>query len=171
MNYAELAGEYALYFQWLIDQVGGEEWWGDYGLALIRLFDKAYYFVNRVDSAAYENGRALRTEAIFDGIDPAVIPTDDTRVLEVLVSLAKDVDLHLMHNPAVGDRSPRWFEDMMNTLGFLDQSGEIDSEIDIFLAGKSQITKKRRTPAYSQSLWEQVNMFYLDQFDLETGEL
>lgn len=168
---SEMTGEYSLYFEWLIDQVGGEDWWGDYGLSLVKLFNKRYYFVNELDSAMYEKGKALRTDAIFGGITPIAIPSDETRILEVLVAIAKDVDLKLMYNPRVGDRSARWFEDLMNTLGFNDISGEIDAEIDRFLSGRTQISKKRRTSPFSRSLWEQVNMFYSDQFELETGEL
>ena len=156
------------YFHWLVDQVGGEDWWSDYYVSLYRLFDRKYYYVNPIDSSAYESGLGIRTEAIMDGVDILSIPNGEPSVLEVLIALCKKIDQSLMYNEDVGDRTPRWFDDIMTVLNFKKQDGNIDRQIDRFLEGKAQITKRMRFEPHEKTLWEQVNTFYVKQFDLES---
>ena len=168
MRHLELAGEYALYFKWLIDKVGGDEWWDDYMLSLSRLLERKYYYVNPIDEAVYDGGRNLRTEAIFDGVEVMAIPNGETTILEALVFLAEQIDIHLMYNEDAGKRTARWFDDIMTVLNFKKLDGAVDRQIDRFLDGKAQITKRIRYEPYERTLWEQVNQFYSKQFDLES---
>lgn len=156
------------YFHWLVDQVGGEDWWSDYYISLYRLFDRKYYYVNPIDSSAYESGLDIRAVAIMDGVDILSIPNGEPSVLEVLIALCKKVDQSLMYNDDVGDRTPRWFDDIMTVLNFKKPDGNIDRQIDRFLEGKAQITKRMRFEPHEKTLWEQVNTFYVKQFDLES---
>ena len=156
------------YFHWLVDRVGGEDWWSDYYVSLYRLFDRKYYYVNPIDSSAYESGLGIRTEAIMDGVDILSIPNGEPSVLEVLIALCKKIDQSLMYNEDVGDRTPRWFDDIMTVLNFKKPDGNIDRQIDRFLEGKAQITKRMRFEPHEKTLWEQVNTFYVKQFDLES---
>ena len=156
------------YFHWLVDQVGGEDWWSDYYVSLYRLFDRKYYYVNPIDSSAYESGLGIRTEAIMDGVGILSIPNGEPSVLEVLIALCKKIDQSLMYNEDVGDRTPRWFDDIMTVLNFKKPDGNIDRQIDRFLEGKAQITKRMRFEPHEKTLWEQVNTFYVKQFDLES---
>ena len=159
MRHAELAGEYALYFEWLIEKVGGEDWWGDYMFALSRMFERKYYYVNPIDEAVYDGGLNLRTEAIFDGVEVMSIPNSETTVLEALIFLADQIDTHLMYNEDTGSRIPRFFDDIMDALNFKKEDGAIDRQIDRFLDGKSQITKRVKYEPYAKTLWEQVNQY------------
>lgn len=168
MRHAELAGEYALYFEWLIEKVGGEDWWGDYMFALSRMFERKYYYVNPIDEAVYDGGRNLRTEAIFDGVEVMSIPNGETTVLEALIFLAEQIDTHLMYNEDTGSRIPRFFDDIMISLNFKKEDGMIDRQIDRFLDGKAQITKRVKFEPYEKTLWEQVNQYYSKQFEIES---
>lgn len=170
---SQIAGENAPYFEWLIDKVGGEFWWGDYIYALYRLFERKYYYVNEIDASVASYGKELRTEAIIDGVAPISVPADayEVSILEALVALAERVDLILMRSPSGLRRPERWFDDFMTVLGFKDETGNIDFQIDRFLNGTNQITRGRKSKPFSRTIWEQVNLFYLDQFDIETDDL
>ena len=170
MKDSMLAGENTPYFEWLIDRVGGAGWWEEYVYALIRLFERKYYFVNPLDKVMVTRGKALRTDAIIEGVEPISIPADAYEVscLEALIGLAENVDEILMRSLTGIRRPERWFNDFMTVLGFKEESGEIDIQIDQWLSGKNQITHGRKTKPYVRTIWEQVNMFYLDQFELET---
>ena len=161
-------GEYTPYFIWLIDRVGGEEWWGEYIQSLVRLFDRKYYYVNPIDSGSYESGIDIRTAAIFDNVDILSVPNGEPSILEVLVALSEKVDENLMYSELNGNRTARWFDDIMTTLNFKKHDGCIDRQIDRFLEGKAQICKRIRFMPHEKTLWEQVNLFYSKQFDLET---
>lgn len=164
-----LAGENALYFEWLIDKVGGEEWWEDYVYSLIRLFERKYYYVNEIDRSVAVNGKALRTEAIEDGVPPLAVPADayETSILEALVALSIKIDEILMRSMQGYKRPERWFNDIMNVLGFKREDGDIDIMIDRFLNGTNQIVRGRKFKPHQKTIWEQVNLFYMDQFNLE----
>lgn len=165
---SDYCDEYAPYFAWLIYQVGGPEWWDDYTLSLMRLFDRKYYYVNPIDSSAYESGIGIRTDAIFDNVDILSIPNGEPSVLEVLIALSMKIDKNIMYSELNGNRAARWFDDIMTALNFKKPDGNIDRQIDRFLEGKAQITKRLRFEPHEKTLWEQVNMFYSKQFDLES---
>lgn len=162
------AGEYTPYFAWLIDRVGGDDWWEEYIPSLVRLFSRKYYYVNPIDSGTYEGGIDIRTEAMVDGVDILSIPNGEPSILEVLVALCEKIDDSIMFSEDVGSRTPRWFDDIMTVLNFKKQDGNIDRQIDRFLEGKAQICKRMGFGAHEKTLWEQVNLFYSKQFDLET---
>lgn len=169
----QIAGDNAPYFEWLIDKVGGEFWWGDYILPLFRLFERKYYYVNEIDASVSSYGKSLRTDAIVDGVSPISVPADayEVSILEALVALAERVDTILMRSASGLRRPERWFDDFMTVLGFKDELGDIDIQIDKFLDGTNQIVRGKKFKPFSRTIWEQVNLFYLDQFDIETDEL
>lgn len=170
MRNSMLAGEYTLYFEWLINKVGGEDWWDEYTESLIRLFERSYYYENVIDSACAMRGKDLRTEAIIDGIPAIAIPNGEASVLEVLISLAIRVNDELLPSDDEEDRSAKYFDDILEVLGMKVSEDYIDNAIDRFLAGKSQITRRRKLRPFEATLWQQANMFFYDQFKIETDD-
>ena len=167
-----LVGDNVDYFEWLIDKVGGAGWWEPYTRALVRLFERKYHYVNPIDAYVASIGKDLRTEAIIEGVEIISIPSDafEVSVLEVLIALAEQIDSILLRSMSGVRRPERWFDDLMNVLNFKEEDGEIDIQIDRFLNGTNQITRGRRVKPFSRTIWEQVNLYYMDQFDLETDD-
>lgn len=162
-----MAGENALYFDWLMDQVGGDEWWEGYTETMLRLFRRCYYYENELDSATAQTAKDLRAEAIRDGIPTIAVLNGEASVLEVLISLAFRVDRYLLPDRNVS-LAPKYFNDIIEVLGMNVDSDYIDNAIDRFLSGKSQITRKRKLRPFEATLWQQVNMFFYDNFKLES---
>ena len=165
MNEALALGAYADYFNWLIDIVGGEEWWSEYGENLVRLFERSYYYENEIDGNLVSDVEELRIRAMGTR-PPMIVPSTEASVLEVLIVLADKIDFIL--TPSYEEsRVPKRFNDFMDCLGFKDDISTIDKQVDRFLDGKNQITRGRNTrpvPTY----WQQVNGFYLDEFNMES---
>lgn len=102
MKYRDLAGDYALYFDWLTDIVGGEEWWNGYEMNLIRLFERKYYWRLPLDGNMSQHVIDLRAKAIMIGkILPIYVPNGEPSVLEVLVDLSIKIAYDIMYD---GDR-------------------------------------------------------------------
>ena len=171
MKNSMLAGEHTLYFEWLINKVGGAEWWNDYTESLIRMFERSYYYENVIDSAAALRGKDLRTEAIIDGVPAIAVPNGEVTVLEVLISLAIRVNNELLPNEDGEDRSAKYFDDILEVLGMKVDVDYVDDAIDRFLSGKSQITRRRKLRPFEATLWQQTNMFFYDQFKIETDNV
>ncbi len=165
MRHDALAGDHADYFSWLMDQVGGDEWWSDMEPTFVRLLERKYYWTNEIDSGIQDKIENLRVEALYSGIRPSAIPIGEVSVLEVLVYLAKAIDTDIMYDPAIGTcvRTPEFFNDMVIRLGFNCDADFIDSAIDDFLSGDRKIS-------HGNTLWEQVNDLYSDQFMIESEE-
>lgn len=164
MRDALALGEYAGYFTWLVDIVGGDEWWEEYSANLVRLFERTFYYGNEIDGNLISFVENLRANAMLD--DPTmIVPSGDTRVLEVLIDLAIRSDQ--LFSTSWENRVPKRFDDFMEVLNFKTDIDYLDKQIDRFLDGKNQITRKRARKPYVQTLWSQVNEFYLDEFNVE----
>lgn len=158
-------GDYADYFNWLIDIVGGEDWWSEYGENLVRLFERSFYYENEIDGNLVYEVEKLRIRGLAVR-PPIFVPSTDASVLEVLIVLAEKIDFLLTRRDEES-RVPKRFNDFMENLGFKDDVDTIDRQVDRFLDGRNQITRGRNTrpvPTY----WQQVNGFYLDEFNMES---
>ena len=158
-------GDYANYFNWLIDRVGGDAWWSDYGDILVRLFERSFYYGNVIDGNLVSFVENLRANAMMDDFN-IIVPSGDARVLEVLIDLAIRIDI-LFTRSDEPSRAPKRFDDFMDVLNFKTDLDHLDNQIDRFLDGKNQITRHRAKKPYTQTLWSQVNEFYLDEFKME----
>lgn len=169
----EWAEEYALYFGWLLDLVGGEEWWGGKERQLSRLLHRKFYWNNEIDANMAAHALELRTAALEQTDIPAyMIPGGEASVLEVLVSLSYRIDNSIMFNPEYGSRATQFFSELISILGFdeLDVD-QIDSRIDDFLDGNVKIMDGEfGMDPNNPSLWEQVNAYYSPLFDLENDD-
>lgn len=170
MKYRDLAGDYALYFDWLTDIVGGEEWWDGYDMNLIRLFERKYYWRLPLDGNMSQHVIDLRAKAIMIGkILPIYVPNGEPSVLEVLVDLSIKIAYDIMYD---GDRDPveevpLYFRDLMTALNFDCEEQYIDQEIDRFLSGETKIADCGKEDA---TLWQQCSQFYIDRWRIENPE-
>lgn len=163
MRNSNLAGDYAPYYDWLMDLVGGEEWWGHCEEAMLRIFERKYYWTNPIDGNIQSHIENLRAEALSDML-AIYIPIGEPSVLEVLVYLAREIDSTVMADGewVRGERVPEFFETMVQKLGFDCSSDEIDHALDEFLSGERMLGP-------GKLLWNQAQMLFLKQFEVESG--
>lgn len=164
MLYSSLAGDYADYYDWLMDIVGGVDWWGDYEKTMVRVFDRKYYWTNAIDGNMVAHVENLRAQAMRERASPFQIPIGEPSVLEVLVYLSIEIDRLVMADgdSQNGERVPEFFETMAQKLGFDCSEAEIDHALDEFLSGE-------RTLGAGKYLWNQAQMLFLKQFEVESG--
>lgn len=168
------AGEYGIYFCWLIDQVGGEEWWGGLEANLARLLLRKFYFNNEVDEGVCKQSLELRTRCMrTTDIKPYLIPSDEPSVLEVLICVAERIQENLMYNPDYESRTTQFFAEIISVLGFDSVDNEqIDERIDMFLDGKVRLYDGEfGADPNNPTLWEQVNAYYKPLFELENNDI
>ena len=104
MRNSDLAGDYAPYYDWLMDLVGGEEWWGHCEEAMLRVFERKYYWTNPIDGNIQSHIENLRAEALSDML-AIYIPIGEPSVLEVLVYLAREDEIdHALDEFLSGER-------------------------------------------------------------------
>ena len=164
MFYSSLAGDYADYYDWLMELVGGVDWWGELENTMLRIFERKYYWTNPIDGNVKEHIEELRARAMRDRVDPLQIPIGEPSVLEVLVYLAIEIDRNVMADgdSETGERVPEFFEAMVQKLGFDCSVDEIDHALDEFLSGV-------RVLGPGNYLWNQAQMLFLKQFEVESG--
>lgn len=166
MKHKYLAGDYALYFDYLMNLVGGEEWWEGEEYRFVRLFERKYYWDNPIDGTLAMQVEELRANAMRYGkVLPIYIPNGEPSILEILVHFAIDVDLNLLYDPdAPGENVALYFKDLIEVLGFDCPVEDIDRAIDSFLSGETRISDKGDT------LWKQINAMYLNYFNIESED-
>lgn len=167
MKLAEMCGKYAEYFNYIMGLVGGGEWWDDLGLNMVRLFERKYYWVNRLDENMALKGAMLRDMFADRPELVDLVPDGEVSVLETLIALTLRVDGWMMSNPKYGSRAAFFFGEIVSALGFDVDISELDARIDLFLDGKLKLHEDAKS---SQTLWEQANVLFSEQFDLENEE-
>lgn len=167
MKKSDLAGDYAQYFDWLMNIVGGEEWWDGYDETFVRLFERKYYWRQELDSVHKMHVIDLRAKAITLGkILPIFVPNGEPSVLEVLVVLSIKIAFDIMYDPNRDpvEEVPLYFRDLVEALEFTCAPGYIDQEIDRFLSGERKIADCGDLDA---TLWQQCNQLYMTRWDIE----
>lgn len=129
------------YFDWMYNLVNGKP---HFQLLLHRLNDTPFTYIIPMDGNRAEDGVELRYRFGYEvGYDDRIIASylddRDCSVLEMMVALALRCEEHIMDDPDFGDRTGRWFWDMINSLGLSNMTDSrfniyyVDEVINIFL--------------------------------------
>jgi hypothetical protein len=178
------------YFRWLIELIGDSYICGNYQKLLWKMHCREYVWELNLDENRASDGIYLRN--IFansmgintgDYIKLQGFGCDISRpcsVLEMMIALARKAEDDLMHDPDFGDRSGKWFWQMMENLG-LDiyddynfNEFEVDRIIDIFLHhtyanggnGNAFPIRKKSRDLRNTDLWWQMNAYMEEQYGL-----
>lgn len=112
------------YFKWMYRLVCDPKYIGrlTYYKLLGIIFQTEFYYLIDMDSNRYEDGIQLRYRfgrdndipdpVIADGLD-----TEPCSVLEMMVALALRIEESYMTDESYGDRTAKWFWEMINNLG------------------------------------------------------
>lgn len=110
------------YFEWIYQLVCKDTKGLSYRKLLCKLYDTPFNYTIAMDGNRAEDGVDLRyrfgyecgfaNSAVADYLD-----NKDCSVLEMMVALAIRCEEHIMDNPDIGDRTGKWFLDMIVNLG------------------------------------------------------
>ena len=119
------------YFDWMYNLIDGKP---HYQALLHYLNDISFTYTIPMDGNRAEDGVELRYTFGSDvGYDDHVIAlyldNRDCSILEMMAALAFRCEEHIMDDPDLGDRTGRWFWDMIESLGL---SGMTDSQFNIY---------------------------------------
>ena len=140
----EMAEEY---YSYLLNTINADEYGKDYKTVLRMLFETEFYWTVDNDENRASDGLDLRDEFAYERqIDydfwVGYLP-EACSMLEMMVALAKRMEIEIMHDPDLGDRTPLWFWTMFNNLGL---ENETDLAFcDTFLSHCDTFRKKTVT--------------------------
>lgn len=129
------------YFDWMCQQVDGK----NYDRKLLKHLNEVdFTYTIPMDGNRAEDGIELRYRFGREcGYTDVLIATylDDRpcTILEMMVALAIRCEEHIMDDPEQGNQTPRWFWEMINSLGMTHMVGAnynkryVDACIDTFL--------------------------------------
>lgn len=128
------------YFDWLCGIIFDPR----YGKLLAYLHSVDFTYIIPMDGNRAEDGIEMRYRFAYDqGYDYRMIASyiDDRpcSVLEMLIALAVRCEEHITYDPDEGDRTGKWFWDMIESLGLLPMTdrrfdqGQIDYILNRFL--------------------------------------
>lgn len=169
------------YFEWMYQLVCKDAKGLSYRKLLCKLFDTPFNYTIAMDGNRAEDGVDLRYRFGYEcGFDNSAVASclddKDCSVLEMMVALAIRCEEHIMDNPDIGDRTGKWFLDMIVNLGlekmtddhfdkryverildrFLNREYERNGNGGLFTVHHSRIDMR------SAEIWYQA-MWYLDE--------
>lgn len=169
------------YFEWIYQLVCKDAKGLSYRKLLCKLYDTPFNYTIAMDGNRAEDGADLRYRFGYEqGIDSAVIADclddRDCSVLEMMVALAIRCEEHIMDNPDIGDRTGKWFLDMIVNLGLDKMTDEhfnkhyVEQTLDRFLNreykrngnGGLFTVHYNQIDMRSVEIWYQA-MWYLDE--------
>lgn len=132
-------------------QAGAPVYVGQYIKLLKYLHDVEFAYIIPMDGNRYEDGIGIRyrfgyEKHIPDSIITSEIDTRKCSIFEMMCALALRCEEQIMSDPDVGDRTGKWFWDMIESLGLLDMTDDKFSEyrvkevVDIFIRRKYSST-------------------------------
>jgi hypothetical protein len=135
------------YFEWMYQMVFPDQNDISYRRLCSYLNNITFYPILAMDENRVQDGEDLRYRFCYqvDSIDPECCTMLDYRpcsVLEMMVALALRIEESIMADPAIGDRRPKWFFEMLVSLGIDDMDDEhfdrqaVTAAVRIFLERK-----------------------------------
>ena len=169
------------YFEWMYHLVCKDVNSLSYRKLLCQLYDTPFEPRIAMDENREEDGVELRYRFGYEhGLDGATIAgcldNRDCSVLEMMVALSIRCEEHIMNDPDIGDRTGKWFLDMITNLGldemtderydkqyvgkvlgrFMDRAYERNGEGGLFTVHHNRIDMR------SVEIWYQA-MWYFDE--------
>ena len=169
------------YFEWMYHLVCKDVNSLSYRKLLCQLYDTPFEPRIAMDENRAEDGVELRYRFGYEhGLDGATIAgcldNSDCSVLEMMVALSIRCEEHIMNDPDIGDRTGKWFLDMITNLGldemtderydkqyvgkvlgrFMDRAYERNGEGGLFTVHHNRIDMR------SVEIWYQA-MWYFDE--------
>ncbi len=169
------------YFEWMYHLVCKDVNSLSYRKLLCQLYDTPFEPRIAMDENRAEDGVELRYRFGYEhGLDGATIAgcldNRDCSVLEMMVALSIRCEEHIMNDPDIGDRTGKWFLDMITNLGldemtderydkqyvgkvlgrFMDRAYERNGEGGLFTVHHNRIDMR------SVEIWYQA-MWYFDE--------
>ncbi len=173
------------YFEYLIGLIEGPDRLADnYYELLENLFLEEFWWVILRDENRAKDGLGLRSDFCrYEGWDsPDIYGHLDGRcsILEMMIALAKRCDSDLMYDFDEGDRTYKWFWEMIDSLGLGDMvDGSFDYDkfiriIDIFLNrtygtdgnGGLFYVKNCQKDLTKMEIWDQLNCYVIAELGL-----
>lgn len=107
------------YFEWLYSTVCSDD---SYRKLCAFLFDQEFIYIMPYDDNRYEDGVDIRYHFGYDNNIPnsvIAIELDDRpcSIFEMMVALAVRIETDIMSEEAFGNRTSKWFMDMLRSLG------------------------------------------------------
>lgn len=174
----ELTNEY---FDWMYHLVCKDEKDVSYRKLFCRLYETPFYYLIAMDSNRAEDGVDLRyrfgyENDVEDSAVASCLDDKDCSVLEMMVALAIRMEEHIMDNPDIGNRTGKWFLNMIENLGLSKMTDEhfskryVTQTLNRFLnreyerngEGGLFTVRHDRVDMRSVEIWYQA-MWYLDE--------
>lgn len=166
------------YFAWMCDTVRDPNLRRSYKKLLKCLYYYPFEYRDPMDSNREVDGFDLRYRFARENGYPdwevaAYLDKGPCMILEMMVALAIRVEEHIMEDPDLGDRTYRWFWEMVDSLGLMDMTDEnfdedyVEEVIDRFSAkrykrnGKGGLFTVRHTnrDMRQYDIWYQMCMY------------
>lgn len=169
------------YFDWMYQLVCKDTKGVSYRKLLCQLYDITFDYTIAMDGNRAEDGIDLRYRFGYEhNIEGSAIASHldnkDCSILEMMVALAIRLEEHIMDNPDIGDRTCKWFLNMIANLGLDKMTDEyydrhhVTQIINRFLNRKYKrngegglfTVHHNRIDMRSVEIWYQA-MWYLDE--------
>lgn len=112
------------YFDWICQLVCNQQYTGDltYTKLLTELYNTDFQYTIPMDENRAEEGVDLRYRFGYETkcdeqVIAAYIGIRPCSVLEMMAALALYCEEHIMVDPSIGNRTPKWFWEMIRSLG------------------------------------------------------
>lgn len=123
------------YTEWLLDKINDkDDIVSNYTFLLSSLNDIPFTYILDMDENRESDGSDLRYRFIYENEDTirkrdAKAMADDLgsstcSMLEMMIALSIRCEENIMYDPNIGSQIPRWFWDMISSLGLIDMTDE-----------------------------------------------
>lgn len=163
------------YFKWLLKLVDADE---NYSMLWTKLMRTDYIWIIERDGNRAKSGSDLRyifaVEEGYNDEEQALIKeylVGPCSVLELIVSLARTIEMDIMGDAEYEDRTKVWFHDMIDNLGLTEYDNKYydDCRVDYILNrfmqrkysnnGDGNLFKYKRKNLKNIELWEQMQEY------------
>lgn len=122
------------YFDWVCGLIADERKKLQYSRLLSYLFERDFYEIIPMDANRAEDGMNLRYDFANDlhlnhAEACSILDIRPCSILEMMVALARRCEVHIMADYNLGDRTGKWFWDMIDSLGL---SGMTNEQFDMY---------------------------------------